>query len=343
MRAIATALVLIIGAAIVLWYGNTLNSWVLGGLIGGLAALLLSIPLSLVIFTYFARRHEDHERALEESEQTYYEEEPVRRPRVVESTYMARRALPSVRSMPEFVDEEEAEEVRVRAIYHQRQIDASRTLPTRKEKRSGTSSPRSQQTQSGRDSTRGGEQPSKRITRKMSLPGTTLGEMQSAALRAARMEATQRFDENYSDDYYYEEDVPSRRSSSMEYLEENFPRRPARSVNEPQEPMPNVYPRRPRRRPQDDENTARSQRRQNPDTDYLREECLQTDQIDFPVRKHKRKYDDEMTTDSLQRPLVRRAPYLYEDDPLRQELAQYVDDEPITRRSSALRRRKEDR
>src|SRR5256885_3802078 len=59
MRTAAVALVLIVGAAVVLWYGNTLNSLILGGLIGGLAALLLSIPISLVLFSYFSRRHED--------------------------------------------------------------------------------------------------------------------------------------------------------------------------------------------------------------------------------------------------------------------------------------------
>src|ERR1700687_1873395 len=40
MRVAAVALVVIVGAAVVLWFGNTLNSLVLGGLIGGLAALL---------------------------------------------------------------------------------------------------------------------------------------------------------------------------------------------------------------------------------------------------------------------------------------------------------------
>ena len=63
MRAAAVALVLIVGAAVVLWYGNTLNSWVLGGLIGGLAALLLSIPISLVLFSFFSRRHDEQFRA----------------------------------------------------------------------------------------------------------------------------------------------------------------------------------------------------------------------------------------------------------------------------------------
>src|SRR2546421_3327011 len=61
MRAAAVALVLILGAAVVLWYANTLNSWVLGGLIGGLASLLLSIPISLALFNYFARQHEESE------------------------------------------------------------------------------------------------------------------------------------------------------------------------------------------------------------------------------------------------------------------------------------------
>jgi hypothetical protein len=42
----------------------------------------------------------------------------------------------------------------------------------------------------------------------------------------------------------------------------------------------------------------------------------------------------EMMTGDLHTPLVRRAPYLYEDDPLRQELAEQIDEEPIMRRSS---------
>src|SRR5207249_3001000 len=63
MRAAAVALVLILGAAVVLWYANTLNSWVLGGLIGGLAALLLSVPISLTLFSYLSRRHEERLKA----------------------------------------------------------------------------------------------------------------------------------------------------------------------------------------------------------------------------------------------------------------------------------------
>src|SRR5260370_36407698 len=66
MRAAAVALVLIVGAAVVLWFGNMLNSWVIGGLMGGLAALLLSIPISLTLFSYLARRHDEQLRAAEQ-------------------------------------------------------------------------------------------------------------------------------------------------------------------------------------------------------------------------------------------------------------------------------------
>src|SRR5579863_859303 len=70
MRAAAVALVLILGAAVVLWYGNLLNSWILGGLVGGLAALLLSIPISLAIFSYFSHRQDEKLRAEAEEEQS---------------------------------------------------------------------------------------------------------------------------------------------------------------------------------------------------------------------------------------------------------------------------------
>ena len=39
-------------------FANSLNSWVLGGLIGGLAALLISIPISVMLFTIISRRHD---------------------------------------------------------------------------------------------------------------------------------------------------------------------------------------------------------------------------------------------------------------------------------------------
>src|SRR5579885_2868943 len=80
MRVAAVALVLIVGAAVVLAFANTLNSWVLGGLLGGLAAILLCIPISLAIFTLLTRRHEARQRAeaqalaLEEEEEAFAHE-----------------------------------------------------------------------------------------------------------------------------------------------------------------------------------------------------------------------------------------------------------------------------
>src|SRR6266702_2436450 len=100
MRAAAVALVLILGAAVVLWYANTLNSWVLGGLIGGLAALLLSIPISLTLFSYLSRRHEERLKAeaQEEMAQAHLEayEDSVEPP-VEEDTYSVQRG---VRNLP---------------------------------------------------------------------------------------------------------------------------------------------------------------------------------------------------------------------------------------------------
>ena len=70
-----------------------------------------------------------------------------------------------------------------------------------------------------------------------------------------------------------------------------------------------------------------------PETDNLRGhpqtgQMVRNPQLGQPQR------NAEMMTGNLKTPLVRRAPYLYEDDPLRQELAQQIDEEPIVRRSS---------
>src|SRR5690242_4266872 len=66
MRAAAAAIVFILGAAVILISANSLNSWVLGGLIGGLAALLISIPISVMLFTILSRRHDLKLQALHE-------------------------------------------------------------------------------------------------------------------------------------------------------------------------------------------------------------------------------------------------------------------------------------
>jgi len=60
----------------------------------------------------------------------------------------------------------------------------------------------------------------------------------------------------------------------------------------------------------------------------------QTGQITRNPQLGEQPGDPDMITGNLKNPLVRRAPYMYEDDPLREELAQQLDGGPIARRSS---------
>ena len=71
----------------------------------------------------------------------------------------------------------------------------------------------------------------------------------------------------------------------------------------------------------------------NPETENLRVHP-QTGQITRNPQLGQSLRNSDMMTGNLKTPLVRRAPYLYDDDPLRQELAQQIDEEPIVRRSS---------
>src|SRR5207244_7612020 len=70
-----------------------------------------------------------------------------------------------------------------------------------------------------------------------------------------------------------------------------------------------------------------------PETDNLRVQP-QTGQMVRNPQLGQPQRNADMMTGNLKTPLVRRPPYLYEDDPLRQELAQQIDEEPIVRRSS---------
>ena len=60
----------------------------------------------------------------------------------------------------------------------------------------------------------------------------------------------------------------------------------------------------------------------------------QTGQIARNPQLGEQGLNPEMITGSLSNPMVRRAPYMYEDDPMREEFAQQIDGGPITRRSS---------
>ena len=74
-------------------------------------------------------------------------------------------------------------------------------------------------------------------------------------------------------------------------------------------------------------------RSSTPETDTLRAQP-QTGQITRNPQLGQSNRNPDFIPGNLNSSLVRRAPYLYEDDPLRQELAQQIDEEPIVRRSS---------
>lgn len=369
MKAVAVALVLIAGAAVVLWYGNTLNSWVLGGLIGGLAALLLSIPISLTLFSYLSKRHDERLQAEEQEEialarESDYPDIPprlVRRQREVEGYVVTDET-------PEDIWQDEE-------IYAPRQ---PRALPAPTQQRQGAIG----QEQRGRNSEKlptpqhGTHISSERVqqgrpkgkettvlrptTKKMNVPGyeptSSLSYHRSEALRTARLEAAKQ-----------------QQDDDVEVLPTNSPKRglsirPSQalakqneqttSIRSPRPSKPQQSPThqpKPARRVVDsnpshysseqlpfDDGHSETSRRAEPRTDDISHQLPQTGpvrrspqtgQARRSAQEQDNQFRDEGPTGNVNRPLVRRAPYMYEDDPLRQELAQQLD-APTVRRSS---------
>ncbi len=349
MKAVATLLVLILGAAVVLWYGNTLNSWVAGGLIGGLGALLLSIPISLVFFSYFSRHYD-----------AYQQEEVLEQ----EEISLAQRGSYSiVDDTEEYFDYEDQEfysEYDDEEIYDG-ELDGDRYLlaeqsvweeqqPRRLLPPRHLPSPSSahlpavdqdlpsqvQRDNYGADLERQPVQRRKSGSRSIKSSGSpgyrtgpSYSRYRSQALHAARMEAASRVE------YDQESVFPSTRTRGQEQIQRSsqaFPpqnkgRRP-RSSRDLTQSSADDYSRRPRRvvdalPPQDSSRRPLSRSNEASPTDrFTRDRDPQTE------------YDmDEAATNNLRRPLIRRAPYMYEDDPLREEMAQYVR-QPIVRRST---------
>lgn len=360
MRAAAVAFVLIIGAAVVLWYGNTLNSLVLGGLIGGLAALLLSIPITLTLFSYLSRRHDERLKAEAQEEASLmqlqaYQEEPVE---VYESDeyelpderweweegnshyqVSTNRNLPA--PLPARLPAGRQSQAQPAAA-RQRVTDytLARQRPVEVEadaRRDRPSSPRSAVRRNA-----SGQAPSGRQTRSLR------GQQQTAALKAARLEALRQAE----DDPFF-----SSTPRSLPALPQTH--RPSARQQSPT----------PHQRPADGSTPSRSGRLAAPDdrqTSYPNTDHLphtgsqqgyagndpetdklagrypstgpmrsqpQTGQMQRQPRIDAQPRNPEYITGSLKRPMVRRAPYLYEDDALREELAQQLDP-PSVRRSS---------
>ncbi len=358
MRVAALALVLIVGAAVVLAFANTLNSWVLGGLLGGLAAILISIPISLVLFTLIARRQDARQREEKAGvhfvEDPYYEEESV--------VYEADGFSLSEEDMEPQLDET--------SQYAHRRLRSSGylSLPpagysTRSRDREQYQEPRNYPRQprpAARD--RVEPAPMQRPAQKRNLSTRSLAQHRSEALRQARLEASSnQHQENGSGSSSLSRHAqtnrgqtqrPSTRSTQQPRPSSSFTtgavrpsgRRDGRSdprretprswdeqefsddlstdqLDEPYQPYPRhpTYPRR-----------QRASRMVDPSTDALDE-----DKERDAAPQYRPGRDPERVSGSLRNPLVRRAPYLYEDDPLREAFAQQLDpDRHITRRSS---------
>lgn len=304
-RAVATALVLIAGAAVVLWYGNTLNSWVLGGLIGGLAALLISIPISLTLFTYLSRQQEERLHA-EKEEFAILETEAEAQRLAHEERLLRAYEREEARSV--YVAQEEVSAYRAEpyppAGAHERWLKEQERylpLPTARplleppaSRRSSATQrlPLSSQVAATRKLPREPETPRhSAVTRRLGYPGfpgyqsqDTLSRFQSQALRQAREEAARQQEEPPSATY--------RRNGRRIIDSSLLPISPASDELE---------------------NSGITGRNSSqPETEVL---------------------DTQPFTGDIQKPLVRRAPYMYDDDELKSEFAQQVAP-PITRRSS---------
>ncbi len=378
MRAAAVALVLIIGAVVLLIFANTLNSWVLGGLIGGLAALLISIPISLFLFTILARRHDEELRALQE----VLEEE-------IAAAGIEEREYAEVYEANAYVLSNEEN------FYNDprgRRFSGTHGLPAAGQSQASVSAYGTYNQRAGNYPT-GSRRPSQALpqARGKDIPTQQLApdhrphkhsvhevnairsKYQTAALRAAQREAALESDDVEVVPPHstapYKRVAPARSSEPLFERSTQFKQvRPTHQLPPEQQAVNPNSPRRvgdaapgqkggtrrnvpsggvyfPGRAPRTD-----SLRSREPQTDRLRERYPETEPVNLRSQTGQlirnpqlveQLRDPDMITGSLNNPLVRRAPYMYEDDPLREELAQQIDG-PIMRRSSRFLQNEED-
>ncbi len=349
MRTAAVALVLVVGATVVLVFGNMLNSWVLGGLMGGLAALLLSIPISLTLFSFLSR-HQDQRLGTMEPElaetslaRSYdYEDVEVEEIHPVYEAEADEYELPHQRERYEYRRRNPATRELPAPKYPRLpaagQSQASALVDSTLLQRESVRSFSPRQLPKVSSAMRGQEASSGRLSpdRRPYYPGSPRYQgnvprslHQSAALRAARQEAAQQQEdvEILPTTKYYQKQIlatrPLSSSNSSRQADRQVNRRTSRQL-----PQQRVYQSQNRtRRPNGGPRTEPVNRNLGyPQTGPLR-------QVTRNPQWDEEYFDPEVSTGSLKNPLVRRAPYMYEDDALRQELAQQVD-RPIVRRSS---------
>ena len=368
MRVAAAAIVFIVGAAVILVFANSLNSWVLGGLIGGLAALLISIPISVMLFTILSRRHDLKLQALHQElgEMGYVDLDE----NGYEEVYEAEAYVLSDEEYYNQTVNRRMADVRALPAAGQSYASAYRE----KNERVGRSTQSSRRPSQALPQGRGKGTPTRELSterrhvqRSMHEVNAMRSRFQTAALQAARREAQQLDDVDVIPTHTQ---APNKRVSQGRTSQSLG----GQSSSSRQARPPSDLPRQQRTAhlngSQSSLDTTSEQQKSKrrtlssgelsstnrpPRTDSLHTDELQSDKFrnrsSYPETDNLRvqpqtgqmvrnpqlgqpQRNSDMMTGNLKTPLLRRAPYLYEDDPLRQELAQQIDEEPIVRRSS---------
>ena len=356
MKAVATALVLIVGAAVVLWYGNMLNSWVVGGLVGGLAAVLLSIPLSLVLFSHFAHHHDEPEDqrvavfAEELFEEEAYPQMSARRMRNVREVRVVEEQV-SPRTATWGRDEDYRDKNYSDQNYYapaQLPAPATTRLPAARRQTSPQRLPAAPRNLSPERSMTS-RHPTRQLPEYQAIKNNqNRSQLQAKALRAARLEASQQSRDQEFESYGYREErrygndstYGSQRGAAIyrerRLEEERFSTSEQEAISQKRRGR---APRRERRiidstlQPEDGYEQYEEYGDDNVSPPY--EDDARTTGMQRIARRERRTdwIETSPSTEKVGRSLVRRAPYLYDDDSLREEFAQYVQ-EPITRRST---------
>ena len=330
MKAVSAALVLVLGAALMLWFGNTLNSWVLGGLIGGLAALVLSIPISVMIFSHLARRHDERLRLEVEEEEAFYEAEMYTAEYAELPTGRGRRTIESY-AVTEYADDDvdDTEYVPLSRGYSGYYLPepSSQRLPA-PSKRSTPALPAETRSQATN-----GRRPQRRYYPGLPASATNVTQknLRSAALRDASMEAN----DLYENDYYDEEPIPQRRSTRSGRIQRGRASRELTGRHRVRRVVDSIPPQQlPPARSSYDQYED-----EEPQTEVIQDPYPSTKSRRLPSTQLSRQSralpsrPADPSTEVFQKPLVRRAPYVYEDDSVQQELSQQMQ-RPIRRRSS---------
>ncbi len=363
MRAAAAAIVFILGAAVILVFANSLNSWVLGGLIGGLAALLISIPISGMLFTVLSRHHDLKLQTLHQElgEMGYVNLDE----NGYEEVYEADAYVLSDEEYYNQTVNRRMADVRALPAAGQSYASAHREINERVGRSTQSSRRPSQALPQGRGQgtpTRDLSSERRQVRRSMHEVNAMRSRFQTAALQAARREAQQLDDVDVIPTHTQ---APNKRvsqgrtsqslgrqlGSSRQILPPSDLSRKQRTAhsNVSQSSLDTTSDQQKSKRrtlssgelssthrpPRTDSlHTDELRNRSSyPETDNLRVQP-QTGQMVRNPQLGQPQRNADMMTGNLKTPLLRRAPYLYEDDPLRQELAQQIDEEPIVRRSS---------